>query len=263
MVSLRSGVSSSNDFSSFSGGTAVTIPTFPILAVQRTCHQDSSNLLLFTRSLFKTVRFPAAFLWVKYQGFRMSRAANHLLALAFSLCKQHFLQHWFIFGSTGREAAREGFSLWRHSHQRPGAEIIPCKSSCTDAQRNPAYLSVLTPTQVLEDFGALCPLIVLMNGGVKPWMSPGSASCSPSMFQLGTHGVGEYPRYCYNIKVPEVQSSKTKPFASGYSGWMQSLGAQSFPPDSAITSNTNHAEVPLMLRYAVWKTLWDLQTEGA
>lgn len=61
------------------------IPAFPSLAVQRSCHQDSSNLLLFIASLFKIVRFPAAFLWVKYQGFRMSRAANHLLALASSL----------------------------------------------------------------------------------------------------------------------------------------------------------------------------------
>jgi len=57
----------------------------------------------------------------------------HWLLLPLSPCEQHFLHQWFIFGSAGKEAGRGGFSLWHRTHQRPGAELMPHRSSCVDA----------------------------------------------------------------------------------------------------------------------------------
>lgn len=95
----------------------------------------------------------------------MSRAANHLLALASSLSVSSISSSTDLYlvpqdKKLPGEVSAFDTGVTKNLELSSGL----ARNSCTDAQRNPACLFVFTPTQVLEDFVVLCLVTAVMDG---------------------------------------------------------------------------------------------------
>lgn len=92
----------------------------------------------------------------------MSRAANHLLALAFCLSVSSISSSTDLYLVPQDKKLPGEVSVFDTRDLELSSRLA--RNSCTDAQRNPDYLFVFTPTQVLEDFPVLCLVTAVMDG---------------------------------------------------------------------------------------------------